>query len=759
MTMEISPSSSAACLHCGDPALAGSPFCCRGCESVYTLLQSRGLQHFYELKGSYAFGKPKKIVAAAQYGSEEAGARASLYIEGIHCLGCLWLLERLPDLEPRILSSRLDLAHNILEVEIQADRIRWGEVMSLIAQLGYSAKAVENKNEAREADLRRQLVRLGVAAFSAGNVMLLAVALYAGAATQWAGLFRWLSALLAAPALVFSAWPLYRSAFLPLRRGRISVDLAIALAILAGIVLSARSLALGGEEIYFDSLSMLVFLLLSSRYLLGRYRSSLSREAPFLSYFSSERYARLSPSPGIASAESLKPGEIFLLQSGQTLPVDSILLSAEAHFDLSLLTGESLPVKSIARESVDAGARLLSESARCEAKRAAAQSRLSQILEQIHSFQLSRIPSLDFAERMGKYFVVVVLLLAAATVAWLPNEEGVRRALALVIVTCPCVLAFAVPLAFSRALQQAARAGILFRQPEKIEALASIRRIYLDKTGTLTTGQYRVKEWVTLSGEAEADAKAVAALEAKSRHPVARALLRHLSGVEAPPAEEIAEMPGRGIKGRVQGALWEIRSAEGKSGDNEIELSCEGEIRARIVLGDHPRPDAREIISALKEDGLQLTILSGDSEANVAAAAKELGIPEWRSRLLPEEKAQAVKAGRFAAMVGDGANDAVAFQAASIGIAVQGAMDLSLKNSDLALPAGGIAALLPAIRLSRSTMRLVRSNFAITLLYNLVAGFLALSGRMSPLLAAIIMPASAFSVFALTQWRTRGGNP
>ncbi|RYZ95635.1 MAG: hypothetical protein EOP11_24650, partial [Proteobacteria bacterium] len=289
----------AGCRHCGTFVSPGEVFCCSGCEAVFTLLHERGLGHYYELRERFSFRKPEPVKSTGEtIYAEEIGTRASsrFYIEGIHCLGCLWILEKLPELEPQILSSSLDIAHQILEVEVRGEESDWPRVLQLLSRLGYSAKPLRGEDsgeEARKLDGRRQVARLATAAFCAGNIMLLTVSLYAGADPFWAGKFRALSLALALPSLTYAAWPLYRSAFGPLRHGRLSVDLPIAIAVLAGIALSLGSLAWGdGSDIYFDSLSMLIFLLLASRYLLSRYRESMAKATPYLSFLSGERFLR-----------------------------------------------------------------------------------------------------------------------------------------------------------------------------------------------------------------------------------------------------------------------------------------------------------------------------------------------------------------------------------------------------------------------------------------------------------------------------------
>jgi heavy metal translocating P-type ATPase len=763
---------SRACLHCGLPALAGSSFCCAGCGSVYALLMERGLGHFYDLQKEHSFRPPAPVREATSAALSEEGpasrASARFHLEGIHCLGCLWLLEKLPEIEPRILSARLDMAHDILEITVRPGALPWEEVARWISRLGYRARALaegEDSGEARRRAQGSQLTRIGIAAFATGNIMLLSVSIYAGADPMWAKNFAWLSAVLAAPVLTYCAWPLYQAAFAPLLRGRLSIDLAIVLALLAGIAASASSLAGGSAEgVYFDSLSMLVFLLLSSRYFLSRMRESLASAAPCLSFQENERFDRVHPSPGRVKAAELEKGDQLLLQPGQVLPVDSTLLEDDGfHFDLSLLTGESLPVKFSAQERVEAGSRVEGRPARFRVLARATDSRLAAILGQIRAYELHKSPVLDFADRMGRRFVLVVLSICAGLLLWNPGGEGVARALALAIVTCPCVLAFAIPLALTRALQRAAGRGILFRDSSKLEALAGASHLFLDKTGTLTSGIFAVKEWKRVKGSL-AEAKAAAAeLERHSPHPIARAILRDSSqspnGEQAkamPAATQVSETHGHGISGRIAGHRWEVcRSAiPSAPGENRVDILCDNELRAELVLGDSVRPEAAPVIAELKRLGFSPHLLSGDSPLNTGALAARLDLASWQGGLNPEAKAEIVSGCRGTVMVGDGANDAVAFRAADVSVAMQGAVELSLRHSDLLLTRPGLGSLLEAVRLSRSTMQLVRMCFTLTLAYNILAGTLAVAGLMQPLFAALLMPLSALTVFSFITWRT-----
>jgi heavy metal translocating P-type ATPase len=740
------------CRHCGEPTRSENRFCCAGCESVYTLIESRGLSHYYDLRDRYSIRKPR-IAARLEQQIFPESREAKLYIEGIHCLGCLWILEKLPEIDPRIESSSLNLAHQTLVVK-SSDSITWQEVSALLSQLGYSAHFVEEDNgeKMRLIDQRRQLWRVALAGFSAGNVMLLSVSVYAGAGEWWAKNFGWLSLALAAPCLLYSAWPIYRSALAPLRKGRISVDLAIVMALIAGAAMSLWSLFQDSGHTYFDSLTMLVFLLLSSRYALSRMRESLAQNG--LAFLSGELYEV--EGKGSTKADHIEAGDRVVLRPGQSVPADGRLLSPFAHFDLSLLTGESQPEKFFAGDTIESGTQSLTDQARIQALRPARESRLAKILGQIQDMQSLRSDSVEFADRLGRWFVIVVLCLAAITLLIMPGEEGLRRALALVIVTCPCVLAFAVPLTLTRALQIAARRGIVFRGPDVIEDLARAKTVFLDKTGTLTTGQFRMLDWHQLRGDEAETQAACRAIEEQSSHPVAKAIVRAL-----PPSHHgafgVRDIPGVGIEGLVNGQFWSVRRREGEAGYNLVGVYQGDELRAEILLGDSVRAEAREVVSELQRLGLELSLLSGDSENSVASVAKGLGIKNWRSRLLPDQKAAITAKKENCVMVGDGANDAVAFQGARVGIAMQGSMELSLKNAHVQLTSPGLGSLASAFRLARGSMRLMKFNFSFTLAYNILAGGSALAGEMSPLLAAILMPASACTVFAFTLWRSSGG--
>jgi P-type Cu+ transporter len=734
-------------------------FCCAGCESVYKLLESRGLLHYYQLRDQASFAPPRPVAGKPLFDPAENENLSGLFLlEGLHCLGCLWLLEKLPELEGRISKVALDMGQSTLRVQ-RSSTIQWREVTALLASLGYGARLIESALLAQEQEReeRRQLWRVALAGFATGNIMTWSAALYAGADASWAGAFSYLSAAFGIPVVTYCAWPIYRSGFRPLLNRTISLDLPIALAIFAGSALSFWRLFTGSTEHYFDSLSMLVFLLLASRYYLLRTQKKYAHSSRFLRFIEDDSVQRVSPEAGPVRPSMLKVGDVFVTEPGKILACDARAREKTGLWDYSHLTGESLPLASPPGELVESGAKNAGEPIEMIVERPSAQSRMQTLLNQIEAFAQLRSPSLAFTQKLAPWFSLGVLMAAGA--AFLLGfasggpTEGLSRFLALVVVTCPCVLAFVVPLTLSMSMERGARMGILIKEAGSLERLAECKVFCFDKTGTLTMGQFSVFRWE--GNESDAAWRALWSLENGSQHPVGRALFRlaqskvNLSNtlLDGPPTQL-----DDGVRATIGGKEWSVRRVPGCPGENSVGLFCQGEIQLRFALGDRPRSDSRQSIEKLRSLGARIVMLTGDTAANSAPLAADLGISEWEAALTPDKKALRLASMKTPAMIGDGANDAAAFRAANVGIAVQGAMAQSLQHADMALTVLGLKGLVDVWSLAKKTRRLIRINFAMTLTYNLIAGTLAFSGHMNPLLAAVLMPMSAATVFLFTQW-------
>ncbi|MBL7684425.1 MAG: heavy metal translocating P-type ATPase [Deltaproteobacteria bacterium] len=785
-------SSFVACSHCGNEVPLSLQkeagllsFCCKGCETVYQILHSNGFDLYYQLKKSSRWIRRALPVSKSnedyQYlddseflknNSSNKSQCLDFYLEGVHCAACLWLVEKLPEMIPDVEQARLDMGKSIAHIQIKPEG-SFAKVAKMLDELGYRPHPItQNADQVQlqQKEQKQDLYRIGIAAACTGNIMLLAAALYSGLTGPLARLFSWVSLFLFLPVLFYSAWPFYRSSWASLKTKVLSIDVPIVLAIWVGTFASIGSLFQRKEVIYFDSLSALVLLLLSSRFFLKKIQQGVLNSSKLLSFFTSSKVIRKNLQKGLWEqvwSQEVKTGDTLRIQAGETFPVDGLILEGESTINLSLLTGEAMPAPVSKGDLVYAGTRNESNALEIQVESSAFESRLGKIIQQIESSALQKPAVVEFADKISKTFVSVVLAIAVLLVLYFISSQpvvGFERALALIIVTCPCVLAFATPLAISLSIQSAAKEGILIKSPEVIERLNQAHSIVLDKTGTLTEGQFKVLQWME-EVEVKAElASVIVALESRSRHPIARALVRHfekLGPFGLPEIINFKEALGVGVSGFIRGHLWEIRALTpsyhramrflSKPG-TRIGVWKNNQLVAQGILGDEIRSEAKPCIDSLQKRGLTAYILSGDQESYVHSVAKALEIPEGRTmaQCSPELKKDLLKNFKNPVMVGDGANDSLALSSAFVGIAVHGSMEMSLKSADIYLSQAGLHSILQVFDLARRTQGIVYRNFAFSLFYNLLGGIGAILGWVNPLVAAVLMPLSAFTVFVST---------
>jgi Cu2+-exporting ATPase/Cu+-exporting ATPase len=763
-----------ACLHCGTAFEGAGSFCCHGCHTVYDLLSSSGLGTYYDLKAKGYCFQPGQPVdwKEESYGFLDAqelrpryvddAREARFFVEGVHCVACLWLLERLPKLGAELSAARLDLAQSLLTVTLK-EGASLAAVAGLIQRLGYRPHAIPvegDTEELRRRDDRKTMLRLGVAGACAGNIMLMAISLYGGAGGSLATLFRWVSFGLFLPVAAFSAVPFYQSALGALRTRRINIDVPIVLAILLGAIVSAVNLARGSEHIYFDSLAALVFLLLGSRYYLKQVQARAARTSQLVQHFFVPIAHRME---GAAlqdlPPERLRAGDRVKVLEGERIPADGRVLEGASFLNASWLTGEHRPVAIRPGDAVHAGSRNEGGPLVLEVELPVPESRLGQILQQLA--KETRSPIIGLTDRVSRHFLAAVLAVSAGLFLWfLPSQpwEGLNRALSLLIVTCPCALALATPVTFSYALGRAYRRGFIVKDGEALEQLSGIDTVYFDKTGTLTHGERSVEAFLDLEGDPGRNRRLALGLESASRHAIARALRHHLLGTEPLVVEELREVVGKGVEGRLEGRAVALRALPDPDAVlTTIGLYEEDRLLARIALRDQARSEAREAVARLRELGCTVGLLSGDGEQVVRNLADEVGIsPEDAGYgLSPEAKHAILAAAPRALMVGDGANDALALQKARVGVAMHGGMDLSLKAADVYLSQPDLRAVPDLVVLGRETQKVLRRDFALSLAYNFVGGGAALLGWINPLVAAIVMPLSSITVLLSSALSTR----
>jgi Cu2+-exporting ATPase len=807
----------AACAHCGlavaredGESDAGRRFCCAGCRTAFALLHEHGLAAYYSQPGrttapvrandrSFAEFDDAEFHARYVERSGERDARTTLVLEGVHCASCVWVVERLPLLVSGVHRAELDMRRAELSVEWMPGVVALSRIARTLASLGYAPhpRRGASAQDARRRDERAALLRIGVAGAIAINVMLAALAMYAGwlgngLEAQYERYFRWLSFALVTPALIGPGAVFFRGAWSALRAKALHLDLPIALALTAGYLRGAVNTWRDHGPVYFDGVALLIFLLLIGRYLQQRWQRA-AMDASELLYSLTPRTCRVVDEPGgtvqDVPAAALLPGMLLDVRAGDTFAADGVVEHGESTTSLAWLTGEAAPVRIGPASEAFAGTLNLSSPVRVRVRATGEATRVGRVLRQAEESAQRRAPIVLIANRLAGAFVAVILLLAVVTYAvWFPRDpaRALDHAIALLVVTCPCALAMATPLSVTVALGKAAGRGIFIRGGDALQILAERGQLFVDKTGTLTLGTLAVASW---EGDVAVQ-PLVLALESGSAHPIATAFRAAWPGVTPPAVTESEHVLGAGVRGMVDGKDVVVGSptfvsrelgiappaapaiaggppssrsrelgigsglAVDAGGHTPVWIAVDGVLEGRAALGDVTRPQAAEVLAALDQRGWEPTLLSGDAPGAAARVGHEVSLPAERviAGASPEEKMRIIEAakrrGGAVVMVGDGVNDAAALCAASVGIAVHGGAEAALASADVYLTTPGLEPVVELVDGARRTMRLVRRNIAFSLLYNAAGIAAAMSGQLSPLLAAILMPLSSITVVA-----------
>ncbi|MEO0512529.1 MAG: heavy metal translocating P-type ATPase [Planctomycetota bacterium] len=807
------------CAHCGLPVpsamrAAGreEQFCCTGCEAARAAILGCGLDRYYEMReGAEPVGVVDDRYAALddpafaeRYVTAHAGGlcESRLCLQGVHCVACLWLLEKLPRHVAGLVSLELDLGRSVAVVRWDAAATTLSSVARSLARFGYPPHPVE-PSEARSARSRsekRQLAELGAAAALMGNVMLLAFALYSGEIEPtYERLFRWLSAGLGIASVAWPGRVFFRGAWAALRARSWHLDAPIAIALAVGSVAGLVNVVRGSGEIYFDSLTMLVLLLLIGRWLQARQQHRATEAVELLFSLTPRSVRRVEDDGSVREvpAEAVSRGDLVEVLAERSVPVDGVIESGRSRFDESALTGESAPIERGDGDTVAAGTTNLSSVVRVRVTASGRETRIGRILETVERLSRSRVPLIGSAERLAKPFVLTVvgLGLVCLVVHTLLSgvETAVEHTVALVIVVCPCAVSIATPLATSFAIGRLATRGILVKGGDVLEALAGSPAVVFDKTGTLTDGRFAVRETV---GDASVWG-VVAAAEAGVAHPVGRALARLVKrgvvddGWVVPESVEV--MSSRGVVAVAGGDEFVIGSKRlmrergiavdawerlhgGSAVGARVLVARNGELVAEARLGDATRPESAASLSELRGFGWEASLASGDAPEPVARVADELGLGQGCGQaaagVTPEGKramVEALRAGdggsdadagardRRVVFVGDGVNDAAALAAADVGVAVHGGAEASMAAADVYLNRGGLGPLVELVRAARGVTSRVRWCLGLAATYNALAAGLALAGLVSPVVAAVLMPVSSLTVFSIAVGGGRRG--
>ena len=687
----------------------------------------------------------------------------------VHCAACIRTIETALQKLPGVAGARVNLSTKRVSV-----RLREGEFPPLVAtlsRLGYEAHLFDRENDNGKDPVLSELIRaVAVAGFAATNIMLLSVSVWSGATDATRDLFHWVSALIAIPALAFAGRIYFRSAWNALSRGRMNMDVPIAVGITLAYALSLYETINHGPHAYFDaSVSLLFFLLI------GRTLDHVMREKARTAVSGLRRLAArgativacdgtLSYVPVVEIAK----GDVILVAAGERVPVDALVIKGASEVDRSLVSGESELEPVGKGRALQAGTLNLTGALTLEAVAAAKDSFLAEMVRLMEAAEGGRALYRRIADRTSALYAPVVHLTALLTfLGWLFASGDWHRAMviaiAVLIITCPCALGLAVPIVQVVAARRLFEQGVMVKDGSAMERLAGIDTVIFDKTGTLTLGTLRL-----VNGDRiiPADMAVAAQLAMHSRHPVARAIAEANRDVSMKPQilDAVNEVPGFGLEASMNGSVWRLGRAQWALDDGAeamgTVLSCDGVLRASFVCEDRLRAGAAETVAELAGQGLVVEMLTGDHDANAKVTAGQAGIDAYRSEMLPGEKVARIAAfadrGRKVLMVGDGLNDAPALAAAHVSMAPATAADIGRNAADFVFLRESLAVIPFALDISRKAGRLIRQNLAFAIAYNFVAVPIAIFGYVTPLVAAIAMSLSSIVVIA-NAMRLTGG--
>ncbi|MFD2264994.1 heavy metal translocating P-type ATPase metal-binding domain-containing protein [Lacibacterium aquatile] len=755
-----------ACAHCQGPLAAGGAgeerFCCTGCAGAFRLINGLGLDSYYRQR-TLAM-KPETIdpvpLVDAVKMDERGVCTLDLAVDGLTCAACVWLIEQVLARCSGVERARINMTTRRLSLAWRGEAAMADDLAADVARLGYRLVPFA-QGASLEDTTGRDLIRcLAVAGFAAANIMLLSVGVWAGAfqgignATR--DLMHWVSAIIAIPAVAYAGRPFFRSAIGALRAGGTNMDVPISIGVLLAVGASVFETATSADHAYFDGATMLLFFLLIGRVLDHRARGQARSAVGRLLLMRTSAVQVLGAAGETTSRvpDRVLPGERILVATGERLGLDGVVEQGDALLDTSVLTGETLPRRLGLGEAVLAGMVNLGKPLTVRVTASGESTVLAEIVRLMETAEQGRGRFTALADRVARAYAPVVHLAALATfIGWTFLGSGgwhpaLGYAISVLIITCPCALALAVPVVQVIAAGRLLKRGILLKSPTALERLAAVDSVAFDKTGTLTRGEPHL-----ISAHDPTVLRQAASLALSSRHPLSKALVRAAGPAIA--ACDTVEVAGEGLASGTlrlgSRAFCGVVSDEHADASEVWLLDGQGQTH-RFLFADVLRPDARATVADLLAEGTKVALLSGDRPGPVDSIADACGILDRRAQLSPAGKYAALEAmaasGGKVLMVGDGLNDGPALSAASVSMAPASAVDLAQIKADLVFQGDRLAAVPLAMNVARMAQKLARQNLLIALGYNCFALPLAIGGMVTPLIAALSMSASSLLVIA-----------
>lgn len=739
------------CVHCNAPVSSGESFCCIGCKSAYGIMHS---------VNNVLSKHPVYSVFAVKDDDEHYSI--TLSVQGIHCASCINLIERSLYSQADVTYARVNMSTERLVIKWNGKAERADAFAQIIRSLGYKIEAFDISNKISDSkEGEKFLLRcIAVAGFASGNLMMISVGLWSST-TETMGLstrdfLHLISAMIALPAVVYSCRPFFYSAFSALKEYHTNMDVPISLGIILASAMSVVESITHGEHVYFDSAVMLSFFLLIGRYLETKAKGKARESAKeLLSRLSGTATVLEGDKRIIMQVRDLREDMTVIVASGENIPVDGLVIKGNSDIDMSIITGETIPCHVAEGENVFAGTTNLSMPIIIKVTKASENSLLSDIVKLMENAQQGQARYVRLADKAAKLYTPVVHTMAALTfILWWQFmghgwQESLLNAITVLVITCPCALGLAVPVVQVLASSVLMRRGVLPKSGDAIEKLASINVAVFDKTGTLTLGRPELVE----SGD---NLRLAASIASYSSHPLAKAICHAYDG-DLIELSDIKEFPGKGLEAFLNGKkiqlgsrIWCGDKLSKQHSLMELWLAEDNQKPVCFIFDDKLRDDAKETIENFQKSGIKVVLLSGDRIQTVEKIAGELGISEYKALLSPVEKCEYIEnlkeQGLKILMVGDGLNDAPSLAAANVSISPSSAIDISQNTADIVFQGDKLMPVFNTWKTAKFSNKLVKENFVLAIIYNMIAIPLAVMGYVTPMIAVIAMSGSSLLV-------------
>ncbi|MEO3405541.1 heavy metal translocating P-type ATPase metal-binding domain-containing protein [Mucilaginibacter sp. CAU 1740] len=775
------------CYHCGDDCLTENytledkRFCCHGCKSVYQLLSESQLCNYYtyndhpgatraRIDRRFDYLSEPSIVGKLIDYTDDQVTMVTFYIPHIHCSSCLWLLEKLNKINPAVHYCRVDFLKKQLNIRFDNYQINLQQLVELLYDIGYEPlislqDVIKEQNTVGKDHL---VQKIALAGFCFGNVMLLSFPEYFGISAyeqSFKQFFGWLNVLFGLPVVFYSGREYFVSAWQNLRRKQLNIDFPLALGIAVLFARTVFEVATHTGAGFADTLCGLVFFLLVGKFVQKKTYHHISFERDYRSFFPVAVNTIVEGKEKPVPLSDLHTGHRILIRNNEIIPADAILLKGQALIDFSFVTGEAIPVSKTLGEIIYAGGRQTGEAIELEVVKPVSQSYLTQLWNNEAFTRKQDNRMLTFNQKVSKYFTVVLLVIAFGSLLfWLPTDihRGVAAFTAVLIVACPCALALSTPFTMSAALSIFDRNLFYLKNTAVVEQLAAIDTIVMDKTGTITTSD---NDRIQLNAQLnEAEKAWVYNICMHSNHPLSRMICRYLGSREWMPVSGLSEIAGRGITGSISGREIKIGSEQhvgaysnGLFTGTKVHVSIAGTYKGYFSLAQQYREGLKNIANL--EQGYEMFLLSGDQDHERFELVRFF---KHSGRLFfnqsPQDKLDFIgrlqQQGNKVMMIGDGLNDAGALKQSDLGIAVTDNVNNFSPGSDAIMDGRSFAKLPSFLKFSKDTVRIIHISFLISLTYNFIGLSYAVTGMLSPLFAAILMPVSTVTIISFTSIAT-----